>query len=118
MAGQVLKATTFKDSHRSFLEALTKGGVVYRELPPPPFPVASGITVEILIHGAWGALAVACIAWASARKSRKINVITKDNTALWLEGYSAKDAARILEAAKQIAAIDTKPDDESRDDQA
>jgi len=77
--------------------------------------MASGIVIEIVITGGWGALAVACLAWASVRKSRKINVTTKDGQAIWLEGYSAEEAEKILGAAKQIAAIDTKSesDDEA-----
>lgn len=108
----VLRATTFKDSEQSFLEALEKNGIEYRRVPPPTIgPQASGLTIEIIISGGWGALAVACLAWAYVRKSRRINVVTKDNQSVWLEGYSADEAARILESAKRIDAIDTKPAD-------
>jgi len=91
-------------------------GIQYsRPAPPVGVPMASGIVIEIVITGGWGALAVACLAWASVRKSRKINVTTKDGQAIWLEGYSAEEAEKILGAAKQIAAIDTKSesDDEA-----
>jgi hypothetical protein len=77
-------------------------------------PMASGISIEIVITGGWGALAVACLAWASVRKSRKINVITKDKQTLWLEGYSAKEAAKTLSSAQQIAAIDTTPESDAQ----
>ena len=112
----VLRVTTFKDSQRSFLEAMDEHGFQYsRPAPPVGVPMASGIVIEIVITGGWGALAVACLAWASVRKSRKINVTTKDGQAIWLEGYSAEEAEKILGAAKQIAAIDTKSesDDEA-----
>ncbi len=107
----ILRATTFKDSQRSFLEVLDEHGIQYnRPALPVGTPMASGIVIEIVITGGWGALAVACLAWASVRKSRKINVITKDGQAIWLEGYSAKEVAKILSLAKQMAAIDTKPE--------
>ncbi len=111
-----LKATTFKDSQRSFLEALDQHSIKYshRSLPIG-VPMASGLSVEIVITGGWGVLAIACLAWASVRKSRKINVITKDKQALWLEGYSADEAAKILAAAQQISLIDTKPESESNE---
>ena len=107
----VLRATTFKDSERSFLEALEKNGIEYRRVPPPIAPQASGLTIEIIISDGWGVLAVACLAWAYVRKGRRINVVTKDNQSVWLEGYSADEAERILESAKRIDAIDTKPAD-------
>jgi hypothetical protein len=111
-----LNATTFKDSQRSFLEAPNQHGIKYnRRSPPIGVPMAGGLSVEIVITGGWGALAIACLAWASVRKSRKINVITKDKQALWLEGYSADEAAKILAAAQQIAVIDAKPEGEGNE---
>ena len=73
--------------------------------------MASGINIEIIIKGSWGAIAVACLAWAHVRKSRRINITTKDNQSVWLEGYSAKEAEKILHSAKQISVIDTEPDE-------
>lgn len=108
-----LRATTFKDSQRSFLEALERHGIHYdRHIQLSDAAMASGISIEIVITGGWGVLAVACLAWAQVRRSRKINVITKDNQTLWLEGYSADEAAKILGAARHISAIDTKPEHE------
>lgn len=107
----ILRATTFKDSQRSFLEVLDEHGIQYnRTALPVGTPMASGIAIEIVITGGWGALAVACLAWASVRQSRKINVITKDGQAIWLEGYSAKEVAKILSSARQMAAIDITPE--------
>lgn len=109
-----LTANTFKDSHDSFLETLEKHGIEYNCVAPPEgVPIASALSVEIVITGGWGALAVACIAWASVRKGRKINVTTKDKQTLWLQGYSADEATKILGAARQITAIDTKSASES-----
>lgn len=108
-----LRATTFRDSHRSFLAALDASSIKYNQhVQLGAGPQAAGLTIEIIITGGWGALAVACLAWAQVRKSRKINITTKDNTVVWLEGYSADEATKILESAKQIAAIDTKPEDD------
>ena len=106
-----LEATTFRNSERSFLEALDAHGIKYNhrvQLTGVPM-MAAGITIEIIISDGWGVLAIACLAWAEVRKSRRINVTTKDNKVVWLEGYSADQATSILESAKQIGAIDTEP---------
>jgi len=104
-----IRATTFKDSQKSFLEMLEAHSIQYsRIMQLSEAPMAAGITIEIIITGGWGALAVACLAWAHVRKSRKISVVTKDNQSIWLEGYSTKEATKILEAAERIAVIDTK----------
>lgn len=113
---ETLIATTFKDSNRSFLAVLDEHRIEYSRRIQLAEPMAAGITVEIIITGGWGALAVACLAWAHVRKSRKINVTTKNGNSVWLEGYSAKEAEKILESAKQIAAIETMPDE--RNDKA
>ena len=111
--GQTLKATTFKDSNRSFLAVLDEHGIEYSRRIQLAEPMGFGLTIEIVITGGWGALAVACLAWAYVRKSRKINVTTKDGDSVWIEGYSAKKAEKILQSAKQIAVIDTKSDEEA-----
>ena len=108
---ETLKATTFKGSNRSFLITLDEHGIKYsHQITLPGEPMAAGLTIEIIITGGWGALAVACIAWAHVRKSRRINITTKDNQSIWLEGYSAKEVENILQSAKQKAAIDTEPE--------
>lgn len=109
---EILKATLFKDSNLSFQTALKEHGIEFsRRIQLSEAVMASGLTIEIIITGGWGALAVACLAWANAKKSRKINVTTKDGCSIWLEGYSAKDAEKILESAKQISVIDTERSD-------
>ncbi|WP_157572495.1 hypothetical protein [Nevskia soli] len=114
-----LQATTFEDSHHSFTAALTQHGLKYnKHIKLGANPVASRLNIEIIISGGWGALAVACLAWAHVRKSRRINVTTKDKHAVWLEGYSAEEAARILESASRIAAIETKPIETKQEDDA
>lgn len=111
---RTLRATTFKGSQRSFIEALEQHDIKYNKLVPPSgVLLASGLNIEIIISGGWGVLAVACLAWAHMRKSRRINVATKDNKQFWLEGYSAEEAAKILESASKITAIDTKPEDDA-----
>lgn len=107
---EILRATAFKHGNDSFLAILDEHGIKYGAKALTPGQImASGITIEIVITGGWGAIAVACIAWAHVRKSRRINVTTKDNQTVWLEGYSAKEAEKILQSAKQISVIDTKP---------
>ena len=108
---EVLRATTFKHSNRSFLAALDEHGIQYSAKAGSVGKIMElGINIEIIITGGWGAIAVACMAWAHVRKSRRINITTKDNQSVWLEGYSAKEAEKILHSAKQISVIDTKPD--------
>ena len=109
---ETLKVTTFKDSNQSFLAVLDQNDIKYnRNFKLAAEPMLAGITIEIIINGGWGVLAVALIAWAHVRKSRRINIITKNNESIWLEGYSAKDAEKILESAKKIAVIDTQESD-------
>lgn len=104
-----IRVTTFKDSDASFRRILDEYKIPNsRTMQLSEAPMAAGIAVEIILTGGWGVLAVACLAWASARKSRKINITTKDNKVVLLEGYSAEEAEKILESAKSIAAIDTK----------
>ena len=105
---ETLRATTFKDSDISFRDVLNEHGIKFnRRIQLSEAVTASGLTIEIIITGGWGALAIACLAWASVKKSRKINITTKDGKSIWLEGYSAKDAEKILDSAKSIAVIDT-----------
>lgn len=105
-----VRATTFKNSQHSFLEALHAHGIEYNRLIQlGEAPMAAGITIENIIVGGWGASAVACLAWAHVCKSRRINVTTKDKRVIWLEGYSTDDAEKILGPAQQIGLIDTKP---------
>ena len=105
-----LKATVFKGSGISFQEALNEHSIKFSRRIQLSEPMASGITIEIIITGGWGALAIACLAWAHVRKSRKINVTTKNGESIWLEGYSAEEAEKILESAKQSAVMDTNND--------
>jgi len=106
-----LSATTFKDSHQSFLKALDVEGIRHStRMQFSQVPMASGIAVEIMVSGGWGVLAAAVLAWAHVRSSRKINVTLKNNKTVWLKGYSADEAARILESADRITVIDTEKD--------
>lgn len=105
-----LRATTFAHSHSSFLEELDKHGIEYnRRIELSEEILASGVTIEIILSGVWGTLAVACIAWVQERKSRHIKITTKDNKIIDLKGYSAEEATQILEQAKRLDVIDTKP---------
>ena len=70
---EILKATTFKDSNLSFQAALMEHGVEFgRRIQLPEAVMASGFTIEIIITGGWGALAVACLAWAHVKKVEKL----------------------------------------------
>jgi len=109
---ETLKVIMFKDSNQSFISTLDENNIKYnRHFKLSAEPMAAGIAIEIIITGGWGALAVAFLAWAHVKKSRKINITTKDNKTVWLEGYSADEAEKILKTAKNIAVIDTRSDD-------
>lgn len=103
-----LRATTFKGSSESFYEVLDEAQLKYNKVFHLSESVmASGLTIEIILTGGYGALAVACLAWVRYKKNRRINIRTKEGTSVWLEGYSADDATKILEQAESIAAIET-----------
>lgn len=105
---ETLIVTTFADSNDSLLSVLDENSIKYNRIfKLSAEPMAAGITIEIIINGGWGVLAVAFLAWAHVRKSRRINITTKNNESIRLEGYSVKDAETILESAKNVALIDT-----------
>ena len=110
---ETLKVTTFADSSESLLSILDENKIEYsRHFKLSAEPVAAGITIEIIINGGWGVLAIALLAWAHVRKSRRINITTKNNESIWLEGYSAKEAENILKSAKSVAIIETNKENE------
>ena len=103
-----VRITTFKNSEESFRNTLNEFEISNgRVIRLSEGIQASGIAIEIVLTGGWGLLAVACLAWANVRKSRRISITTKDKKVVWLEGYSAEEAAKILESARTIAVIDT-----------
>ncbi len=72
---EVLRAVTFKHSNKSFIDVLNEHNIDFNLNAGYPGQImASGVTIEIIINGGWGVLAVAILAWMNARKSRKINI--------------------------------------------
>ncbi|MCG7649981.1 hypothetical protein [Alteromonas sp. MmMcT2-5] len=111
-----LRVTAFKGSSESFCEALDEAQLKHSKVFHLSESVmASGLTIEIILHGGFGALAVACLAWVRYKKNRRINIRTKEGTSVWLEGYSAEDATKILEQAESIAVIETGPNESSKE---
>ena len=111
-----LRATAFKGSSESFCEVLDEAQLKYNKVfHLSESVIASGLTIEIILHGGFGALAVACLAWVRYKKNRRINIRTKEGTSVWLEGYSAEDATKILEQAESIAVIETGPNESSKE---
>jgi hypothetical protein len=110
---ETLIVTTFADSNESFLSVLNVHDIEYNQIfKLSAEPMASGINIEIIINGGWGVLAIAILAWAHVRKSRRVNITTKNNEVVWLEGYSAKEAEKILKQAKNVGLIETQKNNE------
>jgi len=113
----VLRCVLFKDSENSFLSALDKEGISHERVQQfSTQPQASGIVESIsAISEAmpWNSISKVMIAWLEARKSRKIIITTEDNQIIHAEGYSISDIKKILPKSKNIAIIDTKPDNQT-----
>lgn len=107
----VLRVNLFKDSHEPFLALLQEHGVAYEELLlKANTPMAAGFVVEILQTSApWAAaLATVVCAFLKNRSSRKVMVTMKDGSVVHCEGLGEEDVARVLEHARNMAAIETK----------
>ncbi len=106
-----IRVTTFHNTNLSLIETLKEHDIRYTQrIMLGGMPQASGLTLEILLNGSWGVLAVALLCWAKVKSSRKIHVIGKQGESYCLQGYSADDAAKILKGASQLSAIDTESD--------
>jgi len=104
-----LGITAVKGSVDSFAAALAESDIAYHQIERHR-PKAAGITLEaVLTSGSWCVLAQVLVAWLEARESRRVNIVTKYGTVIWLAGYSADDVATVLESTTHIAVIDTKP---------
>ncbi|MCG6865629.1 MAG: hypothetical protein LJE58_09425 [Thiogranum sp.] len=104
-----LRITAFKGSVDSFAAALAESDIAYHQIERHG-PQAAGITLEaVLTSGGWYVLAQVLVAWLGARESRRINIVTKYGTVIWLEGCSTDDVAMVLESTTHIAVIDAKP---------
>lgn len=106
----------FKESSASFTEALFDGGIEFsRRIQLSEVPATSGWIIEVFSSvkeaTPWGALAVVIVAWLRAKSSRKVIITTKDNTVVHAEGLSVEQVAKVLESAKNAAAIDIPPKD-------
>lgn len=109
-----LKIITFKNSKESFISLLKQNGITFTELSPPIGTIiASGEIIEILkavgAASIFPSLATVAVQWLKARSSRKLMLQTKDKQVVHLEGYSAKEVARLLEQANSLTVVDTKP---------
>ena len=109
-----LKIITFKNSKESFISLLKQNGIAFTELLPPSGTImAAGEIIEILktvgAASIFPSLATVAVQWLKARSSRKLMLQTKDKQVVHLEGYSAKEVARLLEQANSLTVVDTKP---------
>ena len=106
--------TVFRGGYDSFSEVLEDHGFSSsRRIQLSEGIQDAGFTIEILLHGGWGAFAVAVLAWLNAKRNRRVNITTKNNEVIWLEGYSAKEAAKILKSSKQTMLIEPPEKDET-----
>jgi len=110
-----LRTSAFRGGVDSFTAALAENHIPYHQIQRlSDRSEAGGMALEVVLTGSgWCMLAKVLVAWVGASKSRRINIITKVGTVIWLDGYSADDVAKALELTTHIAMIDTKPTDES-----
>lgn len=118
-AVNVVRLTLFKHSHASFLAALDDASIVHHRVHLFSSGIqASGIveTISALSDAMpWNALAKVIVAWIDARKSREVLIQTDDGV-FHARGYSAKDIHKLLPQSSNVTIIDTKPNDESTEE--
>ncbi len=106
--------TVFRGSYDSFAVVLDEHGFSNsRRIQLSEGIQNAGFTIEILLHGGWGAFAIAVLAWLNAKRNRQVNITTRDNEVILLKGYSAEDAAKLLKASKQTMLIEPPEKDET-----
>jgi len=109
-----ITVTVFRGSYESLAAVLDEHGLSNsRRIQLSEGIQNAGFTIEILLHGGWGAFAIAVLAWLNAKRNRQVNITTKDNEVIFLKGYSAKDAERILRSSKQTMFIEPPEKDET-----
>jgi hypothetical protein len=106
-----LPVHVFKDSFGPFLALLNENQVRYRMREQRAgVPMASGGVIEVLQSAAmWGGLASVIIAFLKVGHGRKVIITTKDDKVIHAEGLTRKELELILESAKNLTAIETKP---------
>ena len=113
-----IQVHVFKRSRDPFIEMLDENNIGYsRHIKLSEAPMAAGMSIEVFSAVAdaspWGALAICIIVWVNSRSTRKVIITTKDNEIFHAEGYSAKEVESMLEKGKNVAVIDTSPNDET-----
>ncbi len=107
----VMRLTLFKDSEKSFIEALDANNIEHGSAQTfSREPQASGnIELVTAISEAmpWNSLAKVIIEWIKARKSREIIITTEDNKIFHAKGYSVKEVEKILSISVNVTVIDT-----------
>ncbi len=107
----VVKLQLFEDySYRNFTNLLEIDGVEYsRRFQLCDVSMLPGMSLQVFSAIAsatpWGALAIILISWVNSKKSRKVVIATKDKV-INLEGYSAKEAEKLIEKSVTIDVID------------
>lgn len=105
--------SAFRGSADSFTAALAENNIPYHELDRlSDRPETGGMALEVVPNGCGlQQIAEVLVAWLDASKNRRVNLVTKYGTVIWIEDYSADDVAMVLESTTHIAVIDTKPTD-------
>jgi hypothetical protein len=108
---ETLPINVFKDSFGPILALLNENQVPYRMREQRAgVPMASSGVIEILLSPAlWGTLATVIIAFLKVSHGRKVIITTKDDKVIHAEGLTHKELELVIERAKNLTAIETKP---------
>ncbi len=111
-----LKISLFRNGREDFIAILNEKGIIFQEIHPPIGMIMASASAIDIIH-AIGNLTIikplcdAFVKWMDARASREIHVTLVDNKIVYMRGYSANQACKIMMHAKSIAVIQTDSDD-------
>lgn len=110
-----LQVRLFKDSRDPFVQLLDEHKLAYRAREIRPGVImAAGETLELIkVVGnvaIWASLAQVIVAFIKVRSSRKVIITLRDGTAVHAEGLNQKELEKVLEQARDFAAIDAGKD--------
>ena len=113
-----LAINTFKDSEKSFLQALDDENINYSKVVEfTKEPMASGNKYGIFIDhlniklNPFHSLAKVIVRWIEARASRQVIMTLENHGTFMAKGYSVKEVEEILGKAVSISVIDSEKDD-------
>lgn len=109
---ETLVLHVFKDSFGPILELLNEHKVKYQmHMARAGTPMAASQAIELILHPAmWGALATIVVVFVKAKHGRKVTITTKEDEIFHAEGLTKEELEPILKRAKNLVAVDTKPE--------